>query len=131
VPGARNYGSRKRYKIKIKNMLNSFNAHRYKLTAMALKANTVEVKLALLGLLFMTALLYLMSVNSLSTQGFKIKKMNTDLGALKKENLELSFSLDTQNSAQIVMDKAAQLGLEHPAAREYVLASSHNVALSR
>jgi|GEM_PF-4488883 len=112
-------------------MLNSFNAHRYKLTAMALKANTVEVKLALLGLLFMTALLYLMSVNSLSTQGFKIKKMNTDLGALKKENLELSFSLDTQNSAQIVMDKAAQLGLEHPAAREYVLASSHNVALSR
>lgn len=101
------------------------------ITIMALKANTIGVKLAMLAVLIVFSLLYLLSVNSLSTQGFKIKTLQSQLSALKKENLELSYSLDSQNSAQVVMEKAAQLGLEHPVEREYVLANARNVALSK
>lgn len=102
-----------------------------KILVSILELNRVSIKIFLLALLFISSVIYILSVNFLSTRGFEIKRLQRELSRVKKSNLEASFELNSLSSADNVLRNVKNLGLEPIKSQEYLIVSQKNIAVSK
>lgn len=102
-----------------------------KILVSILELNRVSIKIFLLALLFISSVIYILSVNFLSTRGFEIKRLQRELSRVKKANLEISFELNSLSSADNVLRNVKNLGLEPIKNQEYLIVSQKNIAVSK
>lgn len=74
----------------------------------------------LLALAFLTLVFYLATMNSITTQGYKMKELDKKISGLEEEGKTLNLSLAERQSMENVLSATERLGLVPAGKIQYV-----------
>ncbi len=73
------------------------------------KISTLQVNLILTGMITVLGLVYLFSINSLATEGFRIKQLSTQIAKLEDDHKDLELQNSTLQSVSNIQQQSALL----------------------
>jgi len=97
----------------------------------ALGRNVFSMNLALMMLIAMLAVMYIVQVNRTVTKGYRIRDLETMIGALQLDTKNLEIQLAEARSMDAVSRKVPMLGLVKASAPVYLDASAMAMTLNR
>ncbi len=92
---------------------------------------SIRFKIILIGVTLVIGLFYLIQINSLSTEGFKIRELGKRVSQLKALNQELELRAAEIQSSQNLQSRINQLNMVALGKVDYLSASNQMVALAK
>jgi len=90
--------------------------------------NSWNFKITMVGLIILLGLFYIVEINNLSTQGFKIKDLEAKINQLKAENQALELQAAELQSSNKLQSRIEELNMTTVAKVEYLSPTAEMVA---